>query len=654
MTRKSRGAGGEKKKQPRKGSAKRPARQPSARPGGGWLGRAFKWLLILVIWGGVAGAALVAWYAYDLPDLRRLGERQRAPSVTLLAADGTTLARFGDLYAAPVPAAELPAALRDAVLAIEDRRFYSHFGLDPLALIRASVANLRAGRVVQGGSTLTQQLAKNVFLTPERTFKRKIQEVLVALWLEQKFTKDEILSIYLNRVYFGAGAYGVEAAARRYFAKSARRLTLAQSAMLAGLLKAPTRYAPTRDLARAQARARQVLDAMVAAGYITEKQAKAAKRKPAVVAPSRAGASAGARYFADWILDRVARYAGPGAGDVVVVTTLDPALQGAAEEAVAWGLRGEGKRRGARQAALIALAPDGAVEAMVGGRDYGASQFNRATQALRQPGSAFKLFVYLAALEAGMRADDVVEDAPLTVDGWTPRNYDGRYAGPVTLRRALARSLNTVAVRVSERVGRGRVAALARRLGITTSLREDPSLALGASEVSLIELTAAYATLANRGEGVWAYGIGEIRRADGSVLYRRRGSGLGRVVAEKPLRQMVDMLAGVITEGTGRAARIPWPAAGKTGTSQDSRDAWFIGFTRGLVAGVWVGNDDGAPMKGVTGGGLPARLWKRFMGAALAGSPPRPLLDPAPFPDAPLWSEPPPPPPSAVIDDSGR
>ncbi len=297
MTRKPRRANGGKKTQPGKGSAK----HPPARAGGGWLGRAFKWLLVLAIWGGVAGAALVAWYAYDLPDLRRLGERQRAPSVTLLAADGATLARFGDLYAAPVPAAELPAAMRDAVLAIEDRRFYSHFGLDPLALIRAAVANLRAGRVVQGGSTLTQQLAKNIFLTPDRTLKRKIQEMLVALWLERKFTKDEILSIYLNRVYFGAGAYGVEAAARRYFAKSARRLTLAQSAMLAGLLKAPTRYAPTRNLARAQARARQVLDAMVAAGYITEKRAEAAKRNPAVVAPGRAGARAGARYLADWI-----------------------------------------------------------------------------------------------------------------------------------------------------------------------------------------------------------------------------------------------------------------------------------------------------------------------------------------------------------------
>ncbi len=613
------------------------------------VGRALKWLLVVAIWAGVAAAAVVAWYASDLPDLSRLGGRERAPSVTLLAADGTTLAVFGDLYAAPVPASALPAYMREAVLAIEDRRFYRHFGLDPVALIRAAVANLRAGRVVQGGSTLTQQLAKNVFLTPERTLKRKVQEVLVALWLERKFTKDEILSIYLNRVYFGAGAYGIEAAARRYFGVSARRLTLAQSAMLAGLLKAPSRYAPTRDLARAQARARQVLDAMAAAGFITPAQAEAAKRHPATLAARTRRAGAGARYFADWVLDKVAGYAGPGAGDLVVRTTLDPALQGAAEEAVAWALRGEGRRRGASQAALVALAPDGAVEAMVGGRDYAKSQFNRATQALRQPGSAFKLFVYLAALEAGMRPDDIVVDAPLTVDGWRPRNYDGRYAGPVTLRAALARSLNTVAVRVSERVGRSRVAALARRLGVTAPLREDPSLALGASEVSLIELTAAYATLINQGDGVWAYGITEIRTKDGKVLYRRQGSGPGRVVAETPLRMMVDMLSGVIRDGTGRAAALPWPAAGKTGTSQDSRDAWFIGFTRGLAAGVWVGNDDGAPMKGVTGGGLPARLWKRFMSAALAGTTPRPILDPAPFPAAPLIERASPP-----SDDLGR
>ncbi|MFQ5783690.1 MAG: transglycosylase domain-containing protein [Alphaproteobacteria bacterium] len=592
---------------------------------------ALKWFAVALIWAGVAGFALITWYAYDLPDVSRLGERQRSPSITLVSADGETLTRFGDLYGAPRRIDELPPDLGHAVIAIEDRRFYRHFGLDLVALLRASLANLRAGHVIQGGSTITQQLAKNIFLTPERTFRRKVQEVLLALWLEYKFTKDEILSIYLNRVYFGAGAYGIEAAARRYFAKSARALTLSESAMLAGLLKAPSRYAPTRDLARARARARQVLASMVEAGFLSTAEAEAATKAPARIARASAGAGSGARYFADWVLDRLAGYAGPEAGDLVVVTTLDAALQGAAEEAVAWGLAGEGARRAAHQASLVALTPDGAVLAMVGGRDYRASQFNRATQALRQPGSAFKLFVYLAALEAGLSPDEVVEDAPLTIDGWSPRNYDGRYLGPVSLRTALARSLNTVAVRVAERVGRKNVVRAARRLGITAPLRTRASLALGASEVSLIELTAAYGTLANLGEGVWPYGISEIRNARGEVLYRRAGSGPGPVIGEGPLRMLVDMLSAVITRGTGRAAALPWPVAGKTGTSQESRDAWFVGFTRGLVAGVWVGNDDGAAMKGVTGGGLPARLWARFMAAALAGSEPRPLLDPIPI-----------------------
>ncbi len=390
--------------------------------------------------------------------------------------------------------------------------------------------------------------------------------------------------------------------------------------MLAGLLKAPSRYAPTHDIARARSRARQVLAGMVAAGYLTSAEAEAAERRPAgVVRGRRAGR--GPRYFADWVLDQVSGYVGPGAGDIVVVTTLDARLQRAAEEAVAWALAGDGARRGVGQAALVALAPDGAVRAMVGGRDYGASQFNRATQALRQPGSAFKLFVYLAALEAGLSPDDVVEDAPLTIGGWSPRNYDDRYAGPVTLREAVARSLNTVAVRISERIGRERVIGVARRLGVTSKLGADASLALGTSEVSLIELTAAYATLANRGRGVWTHGISEIRTMDGAALYRRAGSGPGRVVAKRPLRLMVDLLQEVIAAGTGRAAALPWPAAGKTGTSQAYRDAWFVGFTPDLVAGVWLGNDDRAPMKGVSGGGLPARLWARFMRASHAGAP---------------------------------
>ncbi len=606
------------KRQPKGGKQRKPRRRSV-------LGRTLKWLVVLAIWAGVGALGLVGWYGYDLPDVSRLGERQRTPGVSLVAADGATLARFGDLYGPPVAVGELPAHLKQAVLATEDRRFYSHFGLDPLALARASLANLRARRIVQGGSTLTQQLAKNVFLTPKRTLKRKVQELLLALWLERKFTKDEILTIYLNRVYLGAGAYGVEAAARRYFGKSSRDVTLSEAAMLAGLLKAPSRYAPTRDLARARARGRQVLAGMVDAGYITPAEARGAAKKPATIVRARR-AGRGSRYFADWVFDRVSGYAGPGAGDIVVVTTLDASLQRAAEEAVEWALAGDGARRRVGPAALVALAPDGAVRAMVGGRDYGASQFNRATQALRQPGSAFKLFVYLAALEAGLSPDDVVEDAPLTIDGWSPRNYDGRYAGAVTVREALARSINTVAVRVADQVGPGGVIEVARRLGITSRLGADASLALGTSEVTLIELTAAYAALANRGRGVWPHGIREIRAADGAVLYRRAGSGPGRAVARRPLRQMVDMLRSVVTEGTGRAAALPFPVAGKTGTSQDSRDAWFVGFTRDLIAGVWLGNDNRAPMKGVTGGGLPARLWARFMKAALAGTAVRPLL----------------------------
>ncbi len=605
-----------------KSKTKRPRKKPRRSP----LRWAIRWLAVVAIWAFVAVLGLLAWYAYDLPDVSDLGEQRRVPSVTLIAVDGAEIARFGDVYARPVPPHELPERLKQAVIAIEDRRFHRHFGLDPIALVRASLANLRAGRIIQGGSTLTQQLAKNVFLTPARTLKRKVQELLLALWLEHTFTKDEILAIYLNRVYLGAGAYGVEAASRRYFGKSARALDLSEAAMIAGLLKAPSRYAPSRDLKRAQGRARQVLAAMVEAGTLTRAEFEQAAQHPATARSVRRGGR-GARYFADWVLDQIAGYAGPGAGDLVVVTTLDVRLQRSAEEAVGWALAGEGARRDVRQAALVALSPDGAVRAMVGGRDYGQSQFNRATQALRQPGSAFKLFVYLAALEAGLTPDDVIEDAPLTVDGWSPRNYDDRYAGPVTVREAVARSLNTVAVRVAERVGRDNVVRVARRLGLTSNLRANASLALGASEASLLELTAAYAVLANQGRGVWAYGIDEIRAVDGTLIYRRSGSGPGAVIDERALRSMVGMLEAVIGEGTGRAARLPWPAAGKTGTSQGSRDAWFVAFTRDLVAGVWVGNDDRAPMQGVTGGGLPARTWARFMAEALAAAPPRPLLD---------------------------
>ncbi len=593
------------------------------------LGHLLYWTLSLGIWSLIGVIAIVAWYGYDLPDAGQLGAVERTPTVTLVGSEGGEIARFGDLYSRPVQLAELPPALIQAVLATEDRRFYDHFGLDLIGASRAAVVNLRSGRIEQGGTTITQQLAKNVFLSPERTIKRKVQETLLALWLERKFSKDEILTLYLDRVYLGAGAYGFDAAARRYFGKPAAKVSLSEAAMLAGLLKAPSRYSPSRDLARARARAAQVLDNMVAAGYLGPAQARAAKRRPAgLVSPPRRGR--GARYFADWVLEQVPRYLGHTRRDLVVVTTLDKRLQGAAESALGDALSKHGARLDVSQAALVALAPDGAVRAMVGGRSYAESQFNRATQARRQPGSAFKLFVYLAGLEAGLTPDHVMRDEPVRIGDWQPRNYAGTYSGEVTLRQALAGSINTVAVKVAERAGRGRVIKAARRLGLTAKLEPHPSLALGAAEVTLMELTTAYAPLANGGMGVWAHAITEIRDGLGEVLYRRRGSGLGRVIAARELAQLNDMLGAAIEEGTAKAARLGRPAAGKTGTSQDFRDAWFIGYTADFVAGVWVGNDDAAPMKRVTGGGLPALVWRDFMTAAHAGLPPRPIGPPPP------------------------
>ena len=581
-----------------------------------------KWGLICAIWGVVIGGGIAVWYAADLPDIDTALAATRPPTVTVVAADGVIIAESGDLYGLPVQARDLPPALVQAVLATEDRRFYSHFGLDPIGLARAFVANVRAGGVVQGGSTLTQQLAKNLFLTPARTIKRKVQEVLLAVWLERHFSKDQILTVYLNRVYLGAGTYGVEAAARRYFGRRARDLDLYQSAMLAGLLKAPSRYNPAASPERAARRTAQVLTNMVAAGYLTEADVQAARRGHKIVVTAHRRAT---RHFVDWVLEQVPAFVSPGDRDLVVVTTLDSRLQRAAEAAVLNALDGPGKAVKASQGALVALAHDGAVRAMVGGRDYRASQFNRATQARRQPGSAFKPFVYVAGLEAGLRPHSRLVDAPLTIEGWSPRNFKRRHRGEVTLTTAMADSINTIAVQVAERAGRSTVVRAARRLGITAPLKATPSLALGVGEVSLIELTAAYGAFANGGIGVWAYGIEEVRDAGGRALYRRSGSGPGRVLDGRVAADIGSMLGAVITGGTGRAAAFGRPAAGKTGTSQESRDAWFVGYSADLVAGVWVGNDNGQPMQNVTGGGLPARLWRRFMTVAHAGLAPRPL-----------------------------
>lgn len=585
-----------------------------------WGLRLASWGLVLTIWAGVILAGVVGWYAYDLPDVDSIEEMTRSPSIRLVSADGVQLASYGDFYGEPITVDKVPPHLPQAILAIEDRRFYSHFGIDLLGITRAMVTNVREGRFVQGGSTITQQLAKNLFLSPDRTLKRKVQEALLAIRLEQRFTKDQILSLYMNRVFLGTGSFGFDAAARQYFGKPARDVTLYEAALLAGLLKAPSRYNPARDQTRAERRTTLVIGAMVDAGYISETQAQQALKTKARGRP-RAGRQA--RYFADWIMRQIEGYVGAVDDDLTIITTLNAHTQKVAERELAALLEEDGAKNGVEQGAVIVLSPNGAVRAMVGGKNYVSSQFNRATQALRQPGSAFKPFVFLAGLEQGMTPETRMTDAPLRIKGWAPRNYEGKYYGDVTLREAMARSMNSVAVQVSERSGRENVAEVARRLGISSRLDTSASIALGASEVTLLDLTGAYAAFANGGRGVWPYGIEEVRGRGGKLLFRRDGTGTGRVVAKERLLMMNDMLSSVVSWGTGKAAQLDRRAAGKTGTSQDFRDAWFIGYTGELVTGVWFGNDSGAPMKKVTGGTLPARLWQRVMTRALEGVTPQ-------------------------------
>jgi penicillin-binding protein 1A len=593
-----------------------------------WLGLG-KWTLVGTIWSFFLCLLFVGWLAYDLPDVSELDHIERRASVTLVTADGRMLASFGDLYGEPVTLSELPDYLPQAVIATEDRRFYRHPGFDPIGILRAIYVNIREGRLVQGGSSITQQLAKNVFLTPERSIRRKGQEMLLAFWLEYRFTKDEILTLYLNRVYLGAGTYGVDAAAHKYFGKPARDLTVYESAMIAGLLKAPSRYNPFGNPKAAGQRARLVVDNMVKAGYLTAAQARGVVDGADIGRPAQAGPTG--RYFADWVLDQVTSYVGYSDRDLVVVTTLDTKLQRLAEAQVEQLLAEDGVGRDASQAALVSMDTDGAVRAMVGGRNYGISQFNRAVQALRQPGSAFKAFAFLAGFESGLSPGSKFIDGPVAIGNWRPGNYNDRYYGEVTLREAFARSLNSVAVQVTQRVGPKAVVDVAHRLGITAELAATPSIALGASEVSLLDLTAAYAVFDNEGYGVWPRGIEEIRDTEGEVLYRRSGSGPARVVAPRQVADMVDLMTAVVEWGSGKAADPGRPAAGKTGTSQDFRDGWFVGFTAEMVTGVWVGNDDGRPMSKVSGGTLPAKLWGAYTSQALEGVPPAPL----PVPDAP-------------------
>ena len=582
--------------------------------------RAVRALALLLFVGGLGAAGVVGYYATRLPPMDEWVVPTRPTTVKILAANGALITTRGEKNGEALTLNEMPAYLPQAVIAIEDRRFYWHFGMDPIGLTRAFFANWRAGGVVQGGSTLTQQLAKNLFLKPERTLERKIQEVILAVWLEASLSKQRILELYLNRVYLGGGAYGVDAAALRYFGKSARNVTLAEAAMLAGLLKAPARYAPTTNPSAAEGRASLVLAAMHDQGYIDSREASFAMS--AAVRPVGDVAGGSGRYVADWVIDLLPGFVGKLDRDVIVDTTIDLRLQSAAAVAISGMLAKEGGTHAVSQGALVAMDPGGAIKALVGGRDYATGPFNRAVDARRQPGSAFKPFVYLTALEYGMRPETVRIDQPVSIGGWRPKNYTDEYRGPVSLQSALALSLNTVSAQLTAEVGPGNVAATARRLGIASPMMETPSIALGTSEVSLVELTGAYVPFANGGYGVIPHVIKRIATIDGEVLYQRSGSGPGRVIHQDYVGMMNAMLAQTLENGTGRKAAIAGrPAAGKTGTSQDFRDAWFVGYTANLVAGIWFGNDDGKPTKKVTGGNLPAMTWQLFMNRALDGVP---------------------------------
>ncbi len=604
----------------RKPRASRSSRKRKSGRARGGLLRLFYWGAVLGLWGAIALVGVIVWVGAHLPAIQSLEIPKRPPTIQITGLDGSVLATRGEMAGANIALKDLPPYLPKAFIAIEDRRFYSHYGVDPLGIARAAVTNILHRGVSQGGSTLTQQLAKNLFLTQERTFQRKLQEVELAFWLERKHSKAEILELYLNRVYFGSGAYGVEAAAQRYFGKSARNVTLAEAAMLAGLVKSPSRLAPNRNPEGAEQRAQTVLAAMAEAKFITDAQAQASIGHPSYhVKPAGAGT---VNYVADWIGEVLDDLIGQIDQSVVVETSIDPKLQAVAEAAVIDELAAKSVKFNVSQGALVAMTPDGAVRAMVGGRNYTESQYNRAVTAKRQPGSAFKPFVYLTAIESGLTPETIRQDAPLDVKGWKPENYSHEYFGAVTLTQALAMSLNTVAVRLGMEVGPKNVVRTAHRLGISSKLDANASIALGTSEVSLVELVGAYVPFANGGFGVSPHVVNKIRTAEGKVLYARLADQLGQVIEPRNVAMMNIMMQETLLSGTAHKAELPgWMAAGKTGTSQDFRDAWFIGYTSNLVTGVWLGNDDNSPTRKATGGGLPVEIWTRFMRAAHQGVP---------------------------------
>ena len=568
--------------------------------------RILKFFALLVI-------TLLTYIGYCLltmPNMNDAINRTRQPSTTIMADNGNEVQTFGTVYSEVIRSEELPQYVVDAIVYTEDRRFYSHFGFDPISFIRAMITNVFAGRYAQGGSTITQQVAKNLFLTSEKSLRRKVQELLLAFWLEHKFSKEQILTLYLNRVYFGAGAYGIEAASQKYFQKTSRDINTMEAAIIAGMLKAPSRYNPIASKERAIERARVVLKIMQDQELITNDDLERILKMP--IGKEKNSKVKGAAYFADWAYGEVNDLIGEREKDIYALTTLDQNLQEKAS-VILHDVLEANKDKNVSQGAIVVMDMEGRIKAMVGGKNYNQSQFNRAVSALRQPGSAFKPFVYLTALQKGWLPEDKIEDRPISIKDWKPENNDGKYYGEVSLSYALAKSLNLAAINLSQKVGGKNVIRNARKLGISSTVENTPSLALGTFEVTVLDMATAYTAIANGGFAVWPHAVDEIYSRDGYQLYQREKNDKLRVLDAKTVKGITDMLVKVVKEGTGYRAKIDGFAAGKTGTSQNNRDAWFVGFTKNLVAVVWLGNDDNSPMSGVYGSGLPAQIWKQLM-----------------------------------------
>jgi penicillin-binding protein 1A len=592
----------------------------------------FKLLVYAALVGILAFVVAIAVAVTSLPSFSDLSKRtDLGQMIRVRAANGAVLVNIGPSFGQWLRYDEIPPEMRAAMIAVEDKRFRSHFGVDPIGVARAAKVRLETGHFTQGGSTITQQLARNIFLTNSRTFGRKVKEAILAFALERKFSKNQILELYLNRVYFGGGAYGIDAASRRFFGHSARSLSLGEAAIIAGLVKAPSNYSPTADVEAARSRSRVVLETMVKNGFVSAD--RAAQVDPAEIRIQPTTKQNSVRYFTDWALPQLDTLIDETSDPIDVWTTLDPGMQAAAERAI------NANTPAGAQGALVAMDRDGAVRAMIGGRDYVDSIYNRATQAERQPGSAFKLFVYLAALESGMKPTDTIVDEPVTIDGWTPRNSTRTYAGPVTLREAFSRSINTVSAKIGAQLGFGTIADMARRFGISSPISTYPSMVLGTSDVRLIDMTRAFASVGNQGVAAMPYAIRRVLTADGRLLYQHHEDEGRVLVAPWVAAEMTDLLQAAVMTGTGRAAQIGRPVAGKTGTTSSNKDGWFIGFSSGLTTGVWMGRDDARPVAGLQGATSPARAFHDFMVVAVAKRPVEHFQTEVPMPDWDLTAE---------------